>query len=227
MFLSFSFFLTAPWFSMELVIDQNQLDEQLKLDVQLLVSEYIEKESTTSNHTANILDLNHQGKFIENLFKLLSNTRHRGSTFSSKRPTINLFWVNLIFQILIQEGFVQLKKDYDELRNKTQNDVFIILTKISLELFKLNIKQSHAMCQTIIEYAINHVDTNLDAYKIIQLSILGVCYWKEKKFQECLNCMALELNLVANSNDLNNRYRILGNFESLIDTIVPCDKILL
>jgi tetratricopeptide (TPR) repeat protein len=112
----------------------------------------------------------------------------------------------------IQDGFDQLKTEYEELKNKTQNDVFVFLTKIFLVLFKLNIAQSHSICQTLIEYTIEHIETNLDAYKIIQLSILSVCYWKERKFHEALNCMSLELKLVTHSNDLHNKYRILGEF---------------
>ncbi len=79
---SYVFFLGLSLISrdrkMDLAIDQSQLDEQLKLQVQLLVSEYTEKQSTSSNHTASVLESKPYDKFIENLFDLLASTVYKG-----------------------------------------------------------------------------------------------------------------------------------------------------
>ena len=65
--------------------------------------------------------------------------------------------------------------------------------------------------ERLLEFAINEIDTGSLLLKMSTLSTLSACYWKQSKFSESIRCMNLEFNLVSHLNDLQNKYRILGN----------------
>ena len=89
-----------------------------------------------------------------------------------------------------------------------QKNLFIIISKIAHELFEINYYDSS---EKLLEFAINEIDTGSLILKMSTLSTLSACYWKQSKFFESIRCMNLEFNLVSHLNDLQNKYRILGN----------------
>lgn len=80
--------------------------------------------------------------------------------------------------------------------------------RISNVLFDLKL---YDISEKLLEFTINEKDTNSLELKMTLLTSLSACYWKQSKFNESLRCMNLEYNLVSNTNDLSNKYRILGN----------------
>jgi tetratricopeptide (TPR) repeat protein len=89
-----------------------------------------------------------------------------------------------------------------------QKNLFIITSKIAHELFEVSYYDSS---ERLLEFAINEIDTSSLMLKMSTLSTLSACYWKQSKFSESIRCMNLEFNLVSHLNDLQNKYRILGN----------------
>jgi tetratricopeptide (TPR) repeat protein len=102
-----------------------------------------------------------------------------------------------------------------------RKNLFILISKIAHELFELNYYDSS---ERLLEFTINEIDTCSLLLKMSTLSTLSACYWKQSKFSESIRCMNLEFNLVSHLNDLQNKYRILGNIANAYQLLSNYDE---
>ncbi len=101
-------------------------------------------------------------------------------------------------------------------------NLFLVLAKLGHECFKLSMLD---ISECLLELAINKIETNSLRLKMVTLSTLSACYWRQSKFNESINCMNLELEMTIHLNKssdpsyknnqfLNNIYRLYGNLAS-------------
>ena len=121
----------------------------------------------------------------------------------------------------LSESFVKIYQELEQ--SHVIKNVFLVIAKLGHECFKLNMLSAS---ESLLEFAVNRVDTSSLRLKMATLSTLSACYWRQSNFNDAINCMNLELALATflnnsqsdgtdnNQNYLTNIYRIYGNLAS-------------
>lgn len=120
---------------------------------------------------------------------------------------------------MFQDRFKRLQDEIES--RQLKHNLFIPISKIAHELFEHGYYDTS---ERLLEFTINEIDTSSLLLKMSALSTLSACYWKQSKFNESIRCMNLEFNLVSHLNDLQNKYRILGNIANAYQLLNNYDE---